>query len=232
MTLYELVFSPINSPLTFLLIALTAYRIITTLVGLDFDFDIDFDVDIDVDTDASIDSSAIDIGEMSNIELKNETIVSKKQRSLRWWQVILIYFNFSELPFMFTFTSWIFFWWLFTVLGTYITLSHHNSFGLVVFLATLLPSLIVNKIFTSPFKKIFKKLERKGVDVIDFLGRKGILDSNISGDKLGRVKLTIESDPMLIYAKSLNGETIKAGTEILIIKEDISKKFYYIKNNY
>lgn len=236
MTLYELVFSPINTPLTIFLIALTVYRIITTIIGLDFDFDVDIDLDIDVDADvdmdASIDSTAVDLEEISNVELKNETVVSNRRKSLKWWQVLLIYFNFTELPFMFTLTSWVFFWWFITVLGTYITFSHHNAFGFVIFAAAIIPSLILNKIFTTPFKSVFKKLERKGVDALDLLGRKGVLDSNISGDRMGRVKVKIDDDPILIYGKSLNGEALKSGTEILIIKEDTSKKFYYIKNNY
>jgi hypothetical protein len=234
MTLYELVFSPINSPLTFLLIALTVYRVVTMLFGLDFDFDLDVDLDIDVevDNDMSIDSTGIGLEDVSNIELKNETVVKNKTKPLKWWQVVLIYFNFAELPFMFTLTSWIFFWWFITVLGTYITVSHHNAFGFIIFVAGLFPSLILNKIFTTPFKSIFKKLERKGVASLDLLGRQGILDSNLSGDKLGRVKIKIDSNPMIIYAKSLNGETLKAGSEVLIIDQSKDKKYYYIKLNF
>ncbi|WP_139957116.1 OB-fold-containig protein [Flavicella sediminum] len=236
MTLYELVFSPINTPLTLLLIALTVYRVVTMLFGLDFDFDIDvdldIDVDVDIDNDLSIDSSGMDLEDIANLELKNETIVKDKTKSLKWWQVVLIYFNFAELPFMFTLTSWVFFWWFITVLGTYITLSHHNAFGLIIFLAAILPSLIVNKIFTTPFKSIFKKLERKGVTSIDLLGREAILDSNLTGDKLGRVKVKVGSDPMIIYAKSIDGKTLKVGEKVLIIDQSKDKKYYYIKNNY
>lgn len=236
MTLYELVFSPINSPLTFLLIALTAYRVITTIVGLDFDFDIDVDMDVDIDADVdshvSVDSTGVDLEDITNIELKNETIVKDKRKSLKWWQVILIYFNFAELPFMFTLTSWVFIWWFITVLGTYITVSSNNAFGLVIFLAAILPSLFLNKIFTSPFKAVFKKLERKGVASLDLLGREGILDSNISEDKLGRAKIKVASDPLVIYVKSLDGLPLTSGTSILIIKESEDKKYYYVKNNY
>jgi hypothetical protein len=204
------------------------------LFGLDFDFDleIDLDLDIEVDNDMSLDSTGMGLEDVSNIELKNETVVKDTSKSLKWWQVVLIYFNFAELPFMFTLTSWVFFWWFITVLGTYITLSHHNAFGFVIFVAAIFPSLILNKIFTTPFKRIFKKLERKGVASLDLIGREGLLDSDLSGDKLGRVKIKIESNPILIYVKPLNGETIKAGSEILIIDQSKDKKYYYIKSNF
>lgn len=235
MTLYDLAFSPINAPLTIFLIALTVYRIITTLLGFDFDVDVDvdfdIDADIDVDADASIDSTAIDLEEISNVELKNETVVRDKRKELKWWQIVLIYFNFTELPFMFTLTSWVFFWWFITVLGTYLTFSYNNAFGFVVFAAAIIPSLILNKIFTTPFKSVFRKLERKGVAAIDMLGRKAVLDSDLSGDKMGRAKIKIESDPLLIYVKSLDGSTLKSGTEILIIKQSTNKKYYYVQQN-
>lgn len=224
----DIAFTPINTPLTALLIFLTAYRLITLLLGMDFDFDLDFDIDIDADS--SLDPSSIDIEDPSNLELKNKAITGSTQKKLKWWQIVLIYFNFSELPFLFTFTSWIFFWWVLTIIGTSYTNSYDNFFGLIIFLSALIPALIINKIFTNPFKSLFKKLERKGVEALDLLGRKGILLSNISNDKLGSVKLFVEDDPINIYAKSLNGESIKVGVEILIIKQSIDKKFYYIKS--
>jgi hypothetical protein len=234
MTITELVFSSINTPLTILLIVLAAYRIITMLFGLDLDFDMDFDMDVEADfetdLESSFDATGLDLEEVSNIELKKESIVKNRQKKLKWWQIILIYFNFAELPFLFTFTSWIFFWWSLTVIGTYITGSYDNSFGLFIFLGSIIPALFINKIFTSPFKSIFKKLERKGVESLDLLGRKGTLLSNISNDKLGSVKLTVNSDPINVYAKSLKGEKIKIGEQVLIIKESTDKKYFYIQS--
>ena len=228
MTLSDLVFSSVNSPLTYLLIGLGVYRVVTMLVGLDIDFDLDFDIDVDVDTDSDI--TGIDIDEIANVELKNETVVPNRKKELKWWQVVLIYFNFSELPFLFTFTSWIFFWWAITVLVTYYTGSFDNSFGLIVFFGAIIPSLIINKMFTAPFKAFFKKLNRKGAAKLDLIGRKGTLLSNIANDKLGSVKLFVENDPINIYAKSLNGEVISSGDDVLIIKQSQDKKFYYIQN--
>jgi len=226
-SIIDIALTPIILPLTVLLGFLTAYRLITMLFGLDFDFDLDFDIDIDTDT--SFDASGLDLEDVSNIEIKDKAIVGDTKKKLKWWQVLLIYFNFSELPFLFTFTSWIFFWWVLTIIGTYYTNSYDNSFGLIILLVGLIASLIINKIFTNPFKAFFRKLERKGVDALDLLGRKGTLLSNISEEKLGSVKLFVENDPINIYVKSLDGEAIKSGQEVLIIKESSDKKFYYIK---
>lgn len=226
----DLVFSSVNAPLTILLIVLGAYRVFTILLGLDMDFDLDFDIDADFDSGIDIDSTGVDLEDVTNIELKKEIVVGEKRKPLKWWQVVLLYFNFVELPFLFTFTSWIFFWWAMTIFGTYLTNSYDNSLGVIIFFSALIPALIVNKIFTTPFKIFFKKLERKGVEALDLIGRRGTLLSNISDGKLGSVKLFVNNDPINVYAKSLNGEEIKSGEEILIIKESSDKKYYYIQS--
>jgi len=240
MTFYDLIFSSINTPLTVLLIALAAYRLVTMLFGLDLDFDMDFDIDVDVDadidvdtdidTDTGIDPTGLELEDISNLELKKDNIVKERTRKLKWWQVVLVYFNFAELPFLFTFTAWVFFWWAITVSGTYLTGTYDNSTGAIIFLLAIIPSLILNKIFTTPFKAIFKQMGRHGVESLDLMGRKGTLLSNISEEKLGSAKLFVENDPINIYVKSLNGESIKSGEEILVIKESADKKYYYIQS--
>ncbi len=233
MTLTDLLFSSVNAPLSILLIVLAAYRFITMIFGLDLDFDLDVDMDIDVDadfdTDAGFDSTGVDLEDLSNVEIKKETIVGDKRRNLNWWQVILLYFNFVELPFIFTFTSWVFFWWAITIVGTFLTNSYDSSFGITIFLCAMVPALFLNKIFTTPFKAFFKKLERKGVASLDLIGRTGVLRSNISKDKLGSAKLIVNSDPIDIYVKSLNGKDIHHGDEILVIKESSDKTYYYVQ---
>jgi hypothetical protein len=109
--LTDILFSPVNLPLTILLIILLLYWILTMISGLDFDLDFDVDVDVDLDVDIDVNSSFegadINFQDISNTELDKEDVVGKRRKSLKWWQIILIYFNFVGLPFMFTFTFWI-----------------------------------------------------------------------------------------------------------------------------
>lgn len=236
--LLDILFSPVNMALSILLILLFIYWILTMLTGLDFDLDFDVEVDIDIDTDIDIEvdtATALDTGNVSiddfaNAEIRHEDILPKRKKDLKAWQVFLVYFNFVELPFMFTFTCWIFCWWILTVGATYLTGSSNNSIGFLLFFTAIIPSLILTKIGTSPFKNFFHHLSRKGVKALDLLGRKGYLSSNISNNKLGLVKVTVEDSPITIYAKSLSGEIINSGEEVLIIKESTDKKYYYIQS--
>ena len=133
--LLEIIFSPINIALTVLLMVIFLYWIITMLFGVDFDldfdvdFDVDVDMDVDIDTDTGIDTSSMSFDDIANAEVKKEDIIKDRRKELKWWQIILVYFNFVELPFMFTFTFWILCWWFLTVSFTYITGTYENALG-------------------------------------------------------------------------------------------------------
>ncbi|WP_299625184.1 hypothetical protein [uncultured Tenacibaculum sp.] len=239
MTLTDIVFSDVNITLTILLILLLTYWLITMISGVDFDLDVDVDVDIDVDVDADIDvdvdsnigtgieGSDIDFHDVANTEVNQEDIVGKRRKPLKWWQVLLIYFNFVGLPFMFTFTSWIFIWWLITTLGTTITHSYNSTFGFIIMLGSFFPSLFVTKIFTTPFKAFFKNLNQDGDAPAEIIGRKGTSLSKISDKKLGRAEIKVDGNTLNINIKSLDGKEISFNSQILIIKQSNDKLFYY-----
>lgn len=229
-SLFTIIFSPINFALTSLLILLALYWIFSLLLGLDFDvdFDVDFDIDVDVDTSVGMDGGNVGVDDLANAEIKKENVRRKPTDDLKWWQVVLVYFNFVELPFMFTFTCWILFWWFITLGLTIITGSYDNGFGFLMFMAAIIPALFLTKIFTNPLKRFFRNMQKNGVESLQIVGRSGVTLSNISEDKIGSVKLVIDSSPINIYGKSLDGKLIKAGETILVIKESSDKKYYYI----
>jgi len=206
------------------------------LTGVDFDLDVDIDVDVDVDIDADIDADTsiagdnVDFQDIANTEVNKEDIVGERRKPLKWWQVTLIYFNFVGLPFMFTFTCWIFIWWFCTTVTTSITHSYDNTFGFVIFLVAIIPSLILTKIFTTPFKRFFKSFKQDGDAPIDLLGRTATINSPIENDELGLAEITIQSKVISVYVKSLDGSLINDKKEVLIIKQSSDKNFYYIKS--
>jgi hypothetical protein len=202
------------------------------LTGVDFDLDVDVDIDTDLDIDAitNIEGGNIDFQDIANTEVNKEDVVGKKNNALKWWQVTLIYFNFVGLPFMFTFTCWIFIWWFCTIVTTSITHSYDNTFGFIIFLVAIIPSLILTKIFTSPFKQFFKSFKQDGDTPIDLIGRTGNITFPIENDELGLAEVIIQSKVMSVYVKSLDGSLINHNKEVLIIKQSFDKNFYYIKS--
>ncbi len=229
-TIIDIAFSSVNITLSILVILLIVYWLFNMISGIDFDLDVDVDIDIDADVDVDLDTSleSGSITDLANAEINKEDIVRNPRKKLEWWQIVLIYFNFVGLPFMFTFTCWIFIWWLCTVISTSITESYNTSFGYTVLLAGILPSLILTKLFTTPFKGFFKNLNQDGDLPTDLTSKKGVMLSNISGEKMGSAEVVADGNPMSIYAKSLDGQTIKYKQDILIVKQSDDKNFYWV----
>jgi|TARA_R110002096_G_scaffold109887_1_gene240272 hypothetical protein len=221
----DIIFSSVNLPLSIFTIILILYWLLTMISGIDFDLDIDVDAGLDANT--GLESSNIDFEDVSNAEFNEKDVAGNRRMQLKWWQVFLIYFNFVGLPFMFTFTSFVFAWWFITLTVTTITHSYSNSLGFIFMLASFIPALIFTKVFTSPFKGFFKGFNKNGDKAIDFIGRKGTSLSSIEKDKLGNAEFIIDGNPMSVYIKSLNGEKISFREIVLIIKESEDKSFYY-----
>jgi len=225
--LTNIIFSEVNLVLTCLLLLLVLYWILTMLSGIDFDYDID--VDIDIDADVGIEGGNMDFQDVSNAEVNQQDVVGKRRKPLKWWQIFLIYFNFVGLPFMFTFTCWIFTWWFITVLTTSITYSYDSSFGFLIMILALFPALIVTKIITTPFKSFFKNLNKDGDQAKEYVGRRGVMLSTISAEKMGNAEVIIEGDSYNIYVKSLDGSAIAYHQEILIIKKSQDNNYFLVQ---
>ena len=216
------------------MLILVLYWLFTMISGVDFDVDFDVDIDVDIDIDADFDTNIeggnVDFQDISSTEVNKEDILGKRRKPLTWWQVVLIYFNFVGLPFMFTFTCWIFIWWILTTMITTITLSYENTFGFIIMLLGFFPALILTKIFTTPFKGFFKNLNKDGDLPIDIIGRRGTCLSKIKENKMGSAEIVVENTPLSIYIKSLNGEQINFREPILIIKQSEDKNYYYVQS--
>ena len=230
--LFDILFSEVNLILTVLLIVLLLYWVVSMISGIDFDVDFDVEVDLDpaIDAGTAMDGGNMDFQDLSNAEVNQEDVVGKRRRPLKWWQVFLIYFNFVGLPFMFTFTCWIFIWWFMTALTTAVTFSYDNYFGFAIMLIAMFPALIVNKIFTTPFKGFFKNLNKNGDTPIDYLGRKGLLLSSISGDRMGNAEVKVDGNTMSVYVKSISGDPLPYGSKILIIKRSADQNYYLVES--
>lgn len=225
----NLIFSEVNIILSILLILLVIYWILTSVSGIDFDLDMDVDIDVDADFDINtVDSGSMDFEDVSSAEVDRTHVVNKRRKPLKWWQVFLIYFNFVGLPFMFTFTVWIFLWWLSTLVTTSFTGSYENSFGYILMFICMIPALFFTKIFTTPFKSFFKNLNKDGDKATDFLGRDAVLLSTISGDKMGNAEVLADGNPMNIYVKSLDGSEISFRESVLIIKQSADKNYFLV----
>lgn len=212
-------FSPVNAALSILLIILSLYWVLTILTGIDLDFfDVEFDVDSDVDIDADVDSK-IDVDIPDN---------SATEGSEGFFIKFLKYFGFDELPFMFLISIIVVVMWFISI-----NLNHYLSIPTIAGFALLIPiffvSLFVAKFLTKPLVKIYRMINHKGEEVIDFLGREGRITASVGGEKIGQLEIIVKGDPIKIYVKSNSGEPIKTGEKAIVIDESKDLKYYIIK---
>ena len=209
-------------------IILTLYWLLTIVTGFDLDFfDVDFDAstDFDLDTDVDVD---VDNNYNPDIDLPQKDIQNPIQNDSIGVQ-FLKHFSFDELPLMFMLSILFFSMWFISVNLTH-TLEWHNSWqGFVLLIPNLMISLYITKFLTKPLAKIYRMINHKGEEEIDFLGRRGIVKAPVKGDKIGQIEIIVKGDPIRIQAKGFKGVHIASGEEAIIINESKDKKYYLIE---
>ncbi len=229
--LTNIIFSLVNGPISVILIGLLIYWLFTAFGVFDMDsFDIDVDLDLDLDIDADLGADVI-VDDFSGV--KGEEALRKKRKKLSAFEVFLVYFHFVEIPFMMATTMFVFVWWLLTVLVTDLTGLYNSAFGFVILFTAFIPALFIMKFVTYPLKSIMKKMNPKGVENLEIVGRVGSTTTRITDKKLGQVQLVLDQSPIRIYAMCVNkNQVIEENTEVLVIKKSADSKYYLIDINH
>lgn len=211
---YHLMHPLPNAIMTVLMGVMFLYWLVSFIFGaMDLDIDVDFDHDIDIDA-TGIDTSGID-GAHSH----DPGAMMK----------FLEFINVGKMPFMLILTIFIFFIWLGSLIFTsFVPLESWGGWATLILLPLMICSVFLTKIATKPFVKVFLAMGYQGEDAIDFLGRDGVMISNIEGNKVGAANFKIDGNPIRLNVKSVNGELIKRGEYIVIEEEDPGHKFYLV----
>ena len=225
--LIDIAFSPVNAFFSIVCILLLLYWILTIFTGFDLDFfDVDFDAstdfDLDVDVDGDIDNYNPDV------DLPRKDIQAEGASEGIGIQ-FLRYFNFDELPLMFMITIIFFSMWFISINVTHYFGWAGNWIGFLLLIPNLVVSLFIAKIVTKPLARLYRHINHKGEEEIDFLGRRCVVKSPVSGIKIGQVEVKVKGDPILVYAKGFKGAEIKSGEEAIIVNESKDKKYYLIE---
>lgn len=207
--LIEISFSPVNAFFSIMCIILVLYWVLVIIAGIDPDlFSVDFD-SADLDTGFEGDGEAdTDAGGVMKI---------------------LEYFNFDELPLMFIITIVFFSMWLIGVNVTYYLGVESTLLGFVLLIPNFILSLFVVKLFSKPISYFYKQVNHKGEPEIDFLGRRCTVITSVGPHKTGQLQLTVNGDPIKLYARSNTDEVIAAGQQAVIVGESEDKKYYLLE---
>lgn len=212
--LLDLSFSPPNIVPTVFLLFVFLYWIVFLLGFIDLGF-LDFDADPDLDLDADIDVDAtVGIGK----EIGHEPGLGIK---------FLHFFNIGQVPFMVFFSAFALFYWAFSVLGNYYWAGDNTLRITAVLVSGFIFCALLGKLFTQPFKKIFKEMD-KGEMRIDMIGKICTMDLGIESNKLGQALLVHGGKHILITVKTDDSSRIQKGAQVVIMEKIAGKEIYIV----
>lgn len=218
----NILFNPLPNAIMTLLTGLSlVYWLFTMLMGDGFDIggtdvDIDFDgADIqDVDTGVDLDGDADAHAEPS------------------FFSKAMEYINVGKAPMMVIVTLFKFIGWIITIASSLIfKLSQYGWMSVFVLIPVLLLTYFLMHYVTIPVVKLYNNVGYTGEEAYDFLGRTGRMRSSIEGANLGSAEIKIDKDIIRLNVKSLGGDRINYGDEIIIVQEEKDKKYYLVQKN-
>lgn len=176
-----------NAIMTVLMGVMFLYWLVSFLFGaVDLDIDVGFDSDVDIDV--GMDTSGIDVGHSHDPGAMMK---------------FLEFINVGKMPFMLIITVFLFFIWIGSLIFTsFIDIQSWGGWAAIIILPLMFCSIFFTKFATKPFAKLFLAMGYQGEDAIDFLGRDGVMFSNIEGQKIGAADFKIDGNPIRLNVKS------------------------------
>lgn len=216
-----------NAVMTVIMAVLAVYWIFTLVLGVGLD-DLDLGFELDVDA-PDIDAPDVDVdvdGDVETVAPEHEVATEKTPG---FFMKVLSFMNVGRVPFMLVFTVFKLFAWISTLITT--SIINVVSWGLLSLLI-LIPigfiCVFLTKFATNPMARFFKQIGYRGEEVIDFLGRSGIMLSTIKDEKIGTAEVIVDKNPIKLSVKSMDGSEIKYGDYVTIIDESDSENLYLV----
>ncbi len=205
--------SPPNLLPTGLLVFVLLYWLTVLLGVLDFktiDFHTDHAVHFSPDAHAAPAAAGLDVS---------------------WLNHALAFFNLSRVPLM-VFVSLVALpWWVGSILLNYYLGNTSGLLGLALLVPLLLGSLLVGKVLTQPFVRLFAALERNSDSGTQPLGKVCTVLLPTSAQQLGQASVPQPTGAPLVLSVRAASATVelKKGDTALIIDYDAARRCYLVE---
>ncbi len=199
--LFEASFSLVNIIPTFLMVFVMLYWLV---VFMGF---VDPDIDLDVEKDAEIGSHSAAGG-------------------LNW---ILVFFNLREIPLMLFVSLVALPLWVMSVLFNYYTGNTSAIFSILMLVPGLFASLLIAKVVSVPFGRLFGSLKKGTEQPGKVIGRVCVVTSTASYNQVGQCFIKDRNDTLVLNITTSEGNTIEKGKEAIIIQYNPEKRCYMVE---
>lgn len=226
--LFDLTTTPANLIPTILISFVILYWITVIIGMIDMDtIDVDVDTgDVDVDIHAEVDA---DIDADIHADIHSDADVDTDAHfSASWFNSALAFFNLGQIPFMIFLSFVALPFWIISIIATdYIGITSF-WFSLVILVPNMVISLFISKIFTTPFVRLFGKIDAGTITDVDLIGKTGTVVLPIKPGKMGQIEVVIQNKTHKLYAVNKN-EPIPRDANVLIIRYDDKEKQYEVE---
>jgi hypothetical protein len=214
-------FATANIFLTIFLILVLLYWVTVILGALDMNaIDIDIDTDIDVDVDADIDA-----------DTHADTHIDAHHGS-GFMIGILRFFNFGQVPFMVIFSILILCMWSISVYvnspNSFINPQMSAGWAMILLAPNFLASLFLTKFITYPLVPLFKALD-SSKEALTICGQMATLTTSASDKTTGQAKVTINGSVVSLSVRTVTGEILEKGTNVIIIEENKGERVFIVQ---
>lgn len=208
--LLNLLFHPLpNAVMTILTGISMLYWVFVFLSGTGFSFDTDADVE-----------GLGDVQDVEGTEVAPDGFFGKAME----------YINVGKVPIMVIVTLFKFISWIITIVSSFfVSFGKFGAWSLLVLIPIFIIVYFLMHWLTKPLARFYDNIGYKGEEAIDFLGRKGVMRSSISGNKLGSAEFRVNNAVIRLNVRSQNGSPINYKDEIVVIDEADDKKTYLVQ---
>lgn len=214
--LFDLSFTPANLFPTILLVFVMLYWLVFLFGLLDLSF-MDIDLDKDIGLEAELDLDA-------EVDADVDTELGGKSFGVRFIEFL----NLGDIPLMVFMSFFALFFWAGSILGNAYLSSGTLGMTLGIGAAAFFLGLLLTKIVTQPFRKMFRSLNQ-AEKPIDLRGQICTIELGTQGDRLGQAEIEIEGKHLLINVRSELGNRINQGSRCVILSEGPDQAFYFVQ---
>jgi len=225
--IHHLFFPISNAIMTVLMLISVIYWLFSAIMGgLDgIDIASEPSVDLDVDTSFDLQQNHIDILHDKEPDL-DEPVVSHESGLVA---KLLHYMNVGQVPFMMVLTIFRFFTWAGSLVSTLSPqVVNLGNWSVIILIPLAVVAIILTHYATLPLGNFLKRTGYHGDEIIDFIGREGVMQSSIEAEKHGIMQLIVNQDPIKVMVASWDGAPIQFGDRVYIIERAQTPNLYYV----
>ncbi len=225
--IHHLFFPISNAIMTVLMLISVIYWLFSAIMGgLDgIDIASEPSVDLDVDTSFDLQQNHIDILHDKEPDL-DEPVVSHESGLVA---KLLHYMNVGQVPFMMVLTIFKFFTWAGSLVSTLSPqVVNLGNWSVIILIPLAVVAIILTHYATLPLGNFLKRTGYHGDEIIDFIGREGVMQSSIEAEKHGIMQLVVNQDPIKVMVASWDGAPIQFGDRVYIIERAQTPNLYYV----